>query len=272
MDSFVAMYNKELDKEFDGSVSIFRNFSEKVNQILSEFGMDLIKQDIAQIDDKDILKAIVLLNPLDGNVIFIHAKQYINKEDISFLVPLMINTGKMLMHNSEVKINSIILTTVKNEHLALILRERAVLVRFYVIDKKSDDHLLVLEFMKNKEKILKNQKKIENRFEMVDWGSDIGSIIFMDLLGKILFSKKMKDSYNFLEPTAEIVSFISSCRKASETIFNKDLFSSSITSLKKSEICINLKAYVLFATINNMGNAHNFQELRDISRELLKKV
>ncbi|MFX1444702.1 MAG: hypothetical protein ACFFHV_14915, partial [Promethearchaeota archaeon] len=124
MDSFVDLYNKELDREFDGSVASFRNFSGIFNQILNDFGMDLIQYDIVRIDDKDILKAFILLNPLDGNVLYIYAKQYVNKEDISFLVPLMINTGKMLVKIFDENIDSISLTTIENEHLELILREK----------------------------------------------------------------------------------------------------------------------------------------------------
>ena len=181
---------------------------------LKDFGMDLIQHDVAQIDDKNILKAFILLNPLNGNVMFILAKQYVNKEDISFLVPLMMNTGKMLVYTSNENMNLITLTTIKNEHLVLVFRERAVIVRFYEIDKKSDDHLLVIEFMKNKEKILKKPKKVEKMLENVDWGSNIRSVIFIDLLGNILFSKVMKDSNSSLENTTEIISFISSCKKS----------------------------------------------------------
>ncbi|MFX1339734.1 MAG: hypothetical protein ACFFDK_14070, partial [Promethearchaeota archaeon] len=248
MDSFVDLYNKELDREFDGSVASFRNFSETFNQILNDFGMDLIQYDMVRIDDKDILKAFILLNPLDGNVLYIYAKQYVNKEDISFLVPLMINTGKMLVKNFDENIDSISLTTIENEHLELILREKVAIVRLHKIDKKSDDRLVVIEFMKNKEKILKKPKKIEKMLENVNWGSRIRSIIFIDLLGNVLFSRLMKESRSFLENTTEIISFISSCKKASETIYNKELFNSSISSQTNSVICINLNTYILFAT------------------------
>ncbi len=272
MDSFIDNYTEELDKEFDGSVSTFRDFTEIISQILSDFGMDLILHDIARIDDKDILKAFILLNPLDGNILFIHAKQYINKEDISFLVPLMKNTGQMVAHISNENLNIITLTTIKNEHLELIFRERVVVVRFYVIDKKSDDHLLVLDFIKNKEKLLKKSKKVEKMLGNIHWGSNIRSVIFIDLLGNILFSKVMENASYFLKNTTEIISFISSCKKASETIFNKDMFSSSIVSQQNSAICINLNTSILFAVMDNMESSYNFQELRDTGRELLKKI
>ena len=272
MDSFINKYNEELDKEFDGSVSIFRDFNENINEILDDFGMDVIHHDITQINDKDILKAFILLDPVDGNIMFIHAKQYINKEDISFLVPLMANTAKMLVHNSDENLKVISLSSIKNEHIVLSFRQRIVIVRFYEISKQPEDHIVIENFMKNKEKILKKPKKAEKMLNNIEWGQEIGSILLIDLLGNTLFSREIMDSSIHLEHTTEIISFISSCKKTSEIIFNKALFNSNIKSEKNSVMCINLISYILFATVDNRNYSLNFQELKKIGLELLRKI
>lgn len=269
MDSFVEMFRKDLNKKFDGAVNVFKIFTDSVNKILNNLGIDQLPKRIEEIDDSDIIKAIAIIEPLEGNVLFIHARQYINKEDISFLIPLLINTGKHLYQNKEM--NSILITSINNENLIIELRERVVIVKFYDIITKFNAEYDAIEFIKNKKNILKKQKKLKSLLENIHWGPSIRNMLITDLLGTILASKVIKNTDIKLDNLTEIISFFSSSRKTCEQIYNKELYISYIEGQNSSLLCINLDICGLFFTLDS-GSSRNFQEIQKLGLELLKKI
>ena len=269
MDSFVEMFRKDLNKKFDGAVNVFKIFTDSVNKILNNLGIDQLPKRIEEIDDSDIIKAIAIIEPLEGNVLFIHARQYINKEDISFLIPLLINTGKRLYQNKEM--NSIFITSINNENLIIELRERVVIVKFYDILTKFNAEYDAIEFIKNKKNILKKQKKLKSLLENIHWGPSIRNMLITDLLGTILASKVIKNTDIKLDNLTEIISFFSSSRKTCEQIYNKELYISYIEGQNSSLLCINLDICGLFFTLDS-GSSRNFQEIQKLGLELLKKI
>lgn len=269
MDSFVELFRKDLDKKFDGAVHGFRIFTDTVNTSLTNLGIDQLTKTIEEIDDLDIIKAMAIIEPLEGEVLFIHARQYINKEDISFLIPLLINSGKRLYQNKE--LNSIIITSLNNENLIIELRKRVAIVKFYDISKKFNAEYEAIEFIKNKKTIMKKQKKLKPLFENIHWGPNIRNMLITDLLGTILASKAIGDTDIKLDNFTEISSFFSSSRKACEQIYNKELFISYIEGQNSSLLCINLDTYGLFFTLD-AHYSKNFQEIHKLGLELLKKI
>jgi hypothetical protein len=269
MDSFVEMFRKDLDKKFDGAVHGFKIFTDTVKKILINLGIDQLPKRVEEIDDKDIIKAIAIIEPLEGNVLFIHAKQYINKDDISYLIPLLINSGKRLYQNKE--LNSILITSLNNENLLVELRERVVIVKFYDIINKFNAEYEAIEFIKNKKNIMKKQKKLKLLLENIQWGPNIRNMLITDLLGTILASKLIGNTDINLDNFTEISSFLSSSRKACEQIYNKDLFISYIEGQNSSLLCINLDICGLFFTLDT-GYSSNFQDIQKLGFELLKKI
>ncbi len=269
MDSFVEKFRKDLDKKFDGAVYMFKIFADSVNEILNNLGIDQLPKMIEEIDDSDIIKAIAIIEPLEGKVLFIHAKQYINKDDISFLIPLLINSGKRLYQNKE--LNSILITSLNNENLIVELREGVVIVKFYDIIKKFNADYEAIEFIKNKKNIMKKQKKLKPLLENIDWGPNIKNMLITDLLGTTLASKVIGNTDMKLDNQTEIISFLSSSRKACEQIYSRDLFISYIEGQNSSLLCINLDTCGLFFTLDAQ-NSRDFQEIQKLGLELLKKI
>ncbi|MHA1473485.1 MAG: hypothetical protein ACTSQW_10375 [Promethearchaeota archaeon] len=89
MDKFTELYLEHLNKIFDGAVSHYYSFKAHVDLIMKSYGLDILTDSIKDIDEFTTLKTIIYLDPKRGDVFYIHAKQYVDKEKISFLFTLV---------------------------------------------------------------------------------------------------------------------------------------------------------------------------------------
>jgi len=170
MDKFTELYRDSLNKNFDGAVSQYKNFDTHVEQILNSHGLDVLDNSIRDIDDLSTLKAVLFLEPKGGTVFYIHAKQYVNKEKISFLIPLIMNSAKLLYHNNfNEQLYWILLNTVRSEILVVEPRNKVLIVKQYQLIEDFEEEFLALEFFKDKEKYIKKPKKLIERFENIEW-------------------------------------------------------------------------------------------------------
>ena len=100
MDSFTEKFGEALNREFDGEVTKFHKFDKSVKSINFSHGLDTLSDSVNQIDKGGNFKSIVFLEPKGGYVFYIHAKQFVNKEKVSFLIPLIVNSSQFLYKNN----------------------------------------------------------------------------------------------------------------------------------------------------------------------------
>ncbi|MHA1270033.1 MAG: hypothetical protein ACTSPY_09635 [Candidatus Helarchaeota archaeon] len=87
-------------------------------QYYSHWGLDIINSYVEQIEQNDILKSVIYQDSKTGNNLFIHAKKYINKNKISFIVPFLINSGNLFLKNNlNEKLRWILINTIKNSFI-----------------------------------------------------------------------------------------------------------------------------------------------------------
>ncbi len=102
-------------------------------------------------------------------------------------------------------------------------------------------------------------------FDKLAWNPNIKQIYLVDLVGKIIYSKILDDSYDCSEYIPETISFLTSSKKASEEIYNRILFNASIGGEKLSTICVNFNNFALTL----IGKIQDFADYKEIQKTCL---
>lgn len=272
MDKFSEKFEKILNHEFDGDISRFEIFDKDVKKIFHRFGIEQLQQNINLINEKGILKSITYLDPKEGNIYYIYAKHYVNKEKITFIVPLIINSANLLYkRNLDQEVRWILLNTVRNEVMLVEIREEILLVKQYILEENFEDNFLKLEFFKDQGKDIKKPKRLAERFKIINWDKRLKQVFLVDQMGKIIYTKLFDDDYNCSEFAPETFSFFTSSKKASEEIYNRELFYSAMGGEKIATICMNFNNFTL-TMIGDIYDLSDFEVIQDICKEIFKEL
>ncbi len=270
MDKFTQIHEERLEKEFDGQIDVFFPFSKQVEETLYEHGLDALKKANDEIKTNSILKSFILLEPKSGQVFYTNSKQYVSKEKLSFLAPLIANSARLLYKNNlEENIHWILLTTARNEILLIESRNKLLILKQYQLKESIEEDLLSLDFFKTKDLYVKKPKKIVKIFEDLIWDSKIKQIYLVDLVGKVLFSKILDKTYDCKDYIPETISFLTASKKTSEQIYSRPLFNSSIGGEKHlTTICMNLNNMALIL-IGKVLELNDFNTIQKICQEII---
>ncbi|MFW9876100.1 MAG: hypothetical protein ACFFG0_23605 [Candidatus Thorarchaeota archaeon] len=272
MEKFRKTFLDILNREFTGLITNFQEFNKKMEHIIKSYGLDLLDDDLKKVDEGGALKAIMFLEPKGGNIFYIHAKHYVNKDKISFLIPLIMNSAKLLYQtNLNENLNWILLNTVRNENLLVVPRDKILIVRQYQLSEDFEKDLLSLEFFKQTEKYIKRPKKIIEKFEILKFDPRIKQISLVDMLGKVLYSKVFDETYDCSEYIPETISFLTSSKKVSEEIYNRPLFNGIIGGNKITTICMNFNILCL-TLIGNVHDLNNYIVIQNICTDIYKQL
>jgi len=272
IDKFTELYAEYLNKEFNGAVSHYYSFKDHVILIMNSYGMDILADSVRDIDEFSTLKAIFFLDPKRGDVFYIHAKQYVDKEKISFLIPLIMNSAKLLyLDNLNDDPRWIHLSTVRSEILVVNPRSKVLIVQQHQLVNNFEEEFLSLGFFKDKEKFAKKPKKLVEKFESLRWNSNIKQIYLVDKLGKILYSNLIDTTFDCSDYIPETISFLTSSKKISEEIYNRNLYSASIGGKRLVTICMNLNLFTLIL-IGSLQDLGNFSVIQSVCLEIYRNL
>ena len=273
IDTFIQMYPDLKEEPFQGEVTRFYIFKETVEKMVYAYGLDQLEDSLKLIDKNSLMKSIIYLDPNAGHILYIHAKQYVNKEKLSFLVPLILNSARLLYKNNIGEdVHWILLNTVRNENLLVETRDKILLVKQYQLKDNYEEEILALEFFQEKDKYVKKPKKITKQFESLIWDPKIKQIYLVDLMGKILYSKIIDPTYDCRDYIPETIGFLTSSKNASDQIYSRTLFNASIGGDKKfTTICINFSNFAL-ALIGDIRELSNFQTIQKICEDILVQL
>ncbi|MFX1365318.1 MAG: hypothetical protein ACFFCE_03595 [Promethearchaeota archaeon] len=272
MDTFTTTFKEHLNREFDGEISKYKIFHDILKNIIHSRGLDTLNDSVRQINDGGALKSIVFLEPKGGNIFFIHARQFVNKDKLSFLIPLIVNSAQLLYKNNlGENVHWILLTTIRNENILVEIRSKIIIVKQYQLPENIEKDFLELEFFKSKEKYVKKPKKVIEKFENLIWDPRIKQIFLVDLVGKILYSKIIDDKYDCTEYIPETISVLTSSKKISEETYNRILFNTSLGGENITTICMNFNNIAL-TMIGNIRDINTFQTIQDICYKIFLQV
>ena len=272
MDKFTKLYLDSLNKEFNGAVTIFQSFDNHVKNIIKAHGLDVLDDSLRDIDDFTTLKAIIFLEPKGGIVYYIHAKQYVDKEKVSFLIPLIMNSAQLLYKNNfNEQLYWILLNTVRSEILVVEPRNKVLIVKQHQLTEDFEEEFLALEFFKDKDKYIKKPKKLIEKFEDIEWNPAIKQIYLVDMVGKIFYSNLVDTTFDCSEYVPETISFLTSSKKISEEIYNRTLFNASIGGEKLTTVCINFNNFSLIV-IGSIQDLSSFSIIQNVCSEIYRKL
>ncbi|MFW9824446.1 MAG: hypothetical protein ACFFE4_15995 [Candidatus Thorarchaeota archaeon] len=271
MEEFPKQFFDDLNREFNGLISEFRKFDSKMEEIIRSYALDVIDNTIREVDKAKSLNAAIYLEPIGGHVFYIYAKHYVNKDKISFLIPLIMRSAKFLYNNSlHEHLNWILLNTVGNEILLVEPREKILIIKQFESDENYEELLLSSEFFKEKSKYVRKPEKLITKFESVNWNQKIKQIYLVDIFGKILHSKIFDETYDCIEYIPETISFLTSSKKTSEEIFSRALFNAIIAGTRIITICLNFNNFCL-TLIGNSNDLTDIDEIQRISKNIFQQ-
>jgi hypothetical protein len=271
MKKFPKLFYDNLNKEFNGNITPFQKFDAHMEEIIKSYGLDILGSTVKQVDKGEALKAVILLEPKGGNIFYIHAKHYINKEKISFLIPLIMNSAKLLYQtNLDEKLSWILLNTVHNENLLVEPRDRILIVKQYQLSGNLED-LLSLEFFKENNKYIKKPKRLIDKFENLIWDPKIKQISLVDTMGKVLYSEIFDENFDCTDFIPETISFMTSSKKVSEEIYNRTLFNGSIGGERTTTMCLNLNNLCL-TLIGSIYDLNDYNVIQTTCTNIYKQL
>ncbi|MFX0017815.1 MAG: hypothetical protein ACFFDL_08895 [Promethearchaeota archaeon] len=271
-DQFIKLFSKELNRVFNGEVTKFQEFNRYIPYILVSHGLDILNDAVKRIDEDDVMKSIVLIEPKSGSIFYIHAKQYVNKEKLGFLIPLILNSSRLLYQNNlNEKLSWILINTVQNENLLVEPRAKIIIVKQFQLMNIIEEEFISLEFFKDKEKYIKKPKRLSEKFTTLKWDSNIKQVFLIDLVGKVFFSKVFDPTYDCSEYIPETISFLTSSKKISKEIYNRILFNAAIGGEKITTICINFNNFAL-TLIGNVSDFSEFTSIQNLCINIYKQL
>jgi len=273
MKSFIAQFETNLDKVFDGDVTAYHQFDGTLERIFQSYGLDELAGSLEEIDQQKLLNAILFLEPKGGNIYYIHAKEYINKEKMSFLIPLIVNSSKLLYGrylNQE--IDWISLNIIDNRTILLELRKNIIILKIYKHKLEiNSQEILNLPYFKSNEKYVKRPQKIIEIFKDFSLQENIQQFFLVDMVGKVFYEDQKNSSHNFEELIPETISFVTASKKASQEIYNKTMLMSAINGVKTTTIYINFNTFAL-VIIANAEDFSNYKDIQYLCFELFQQI
>ncbi|MFW9865620.1 MAG: hypothetical protein ACFFEN_05925 [Candidatus Thorarchaeota archaeon] len=272
MNEFSKLFSDRLNREFTGAITEYQRFDKYMEEVIKSYGLDVLNHTVNQVDEGGILKSVIFLEPKSGNIFYIHAKHYLNKDKIGFLIPLIMNSATLLYQtNLKEKVNWILLNTVRNENLLVEPRDKILIIKQYQISENFEEELLSSEFFEEKDKYIKKPKKLLEKFEKITWNPKIKQLSLVDTMGKVLYSKIFEEDYDFTEFVPETISFLTSSKKASEEIYNRILFNGSIGGDSIVTICLNFN-YLCLTIIGSVHDLNDFTAIQGICKEIYSQL
>lgn len=274
MDTFTAKYEERLDRPFDGDITPFKEFDENINEIFMAYGLDVLESTIEKIDAGNSLKSVLFLEPGDGDLLFIYAKQYVDKDKMSYLIPLLTKSSKLLYErNLNQELNWIMLNTIKNEILLIEIRASIFLVKIYDLKATSANKKQIFEMFDESHIFSRKLKKLEKLFSDITYSEKISQFFVVNLDGGILFKhlQTNEDKNTYENNIPEIISFLTSSKRASQEIFNRKLLSCSIGGVSTVIFCVNLQNVALIV-IGNRRDLESFEIIEEVYMDILAQL
>lgn len=274
MTRFTEIFVDALNKQFDGDVSEYKNFNPIMEELLKAYGLDKLNEYKKIIDYEGSIKAMIFIKPKEGTILYIYAKQYLDRKKISFLTPLVHTSSNVFFKESfNDDIHHILIRTIKNDGLAIESRKKVLITTLYKFKVDFEDIFNShTSSPKKLEKYVKKPAKLNDIFEKIDWNSAIKEFYVINPLGKELYHKAFLESTTNGIHFPEFISVLTSSEKLSEQLFNRDLlFFTTIGKTSYNLTCINFKLfYLLFNCF--FEETQKFEFISSCCIDLLTKI
>jgi len=268
---FTELYRNDLKERFDGRIDRFREFKKHFENTLRAHGLDNFREIETEIQKEEYLKSVILLDPNNAEVLYIKATHYVNIDKLSFFIPLILNTIKII-YEDYLKQKSlwVLVNSLDKEILLIEPRDHLIRIREYYFMEEELKNFPSIDLYKNSEKYSKKEKAAQKAFNKISWPENVDSAYLLDLNGKILQSREVNLSLN-PNKIPEIVSLFTSSKKSCLEIYSKELCYTTIRSKEYSLLLINFNKLILLITVPQ-GIIKDFEDLQQVISQILKKI
>ncbi len=242
-DRFLKQYQNEIEK-YSGNMSLFRNFENDVEEILSLYGYyDYLKFN-SVFDSDEEFKCFLFLEKTTGDILYIKSRGYIDRDDLSFQAMVLLKSVNRNISDimNEESLMTLIVTE-KNRCLLFKVTEKII-----VFQERKHELLNQLNIsMISPQKIKKLIKKPSNLT------SNINEIfIFFNKSGIIQISNdilyQLKD--DLIPP--DCITLINTSKNVTEQIFKEKLFATFLFSNKFLYTAFPINGYFTFMQIASL--------------------
>lgn len=256
-DRFLDKFKEEA-KTFTGNLNTFKPFNSIVEQILTNYGyFDYIRAK-EPLETDDDFKCMVFIDRNEGDILFIKAKEYLDRDKLSFLTNILLNSlDRVFTHISDEKPTITILLSHQSRCLLFKSTEKLV-----IIQEKIHSTELGIADLKINEKQIKNTLKKPGKliYESKD------KFIFFDQMGKDIISNDRAGEFGGDNLPPDCITLINTSKNILKQIYQEDLFAVMIISENQLYCAFSILDYYVFMKLlieNITGYKLIFKKLKN---------
>ncbi|MBD3338519.1 MAG: hypothetical protein GF353_05400 [Candidatus Lokiarchaeota archaeon] len=272
MEEFVSMFEYTLKSGFTVEITQFKKFDNIMADLINDYGLDLVHASSDEPLSEEKFDSIMFLEPKGGNILFFKSKNYLPKEKISFLIPLIINTAKLLYSQyMDTEAEWINLSNIDGESLHAEHRDQILIVKSYRFSVVNDKNHIAPRFLEESDKYVKKHEIISYVFKNLEFDESIMQVFLIDDYGKIMYASNLCQTSDFSDYVPETISFLTATKKTSEEIFSKRLSYSVIGGKKFGTMYLNLINSGLVLIID-LRSIKDISEIHGIYKKIFNQL
>lgn len=233
---------------FNGDIAPFEQFADVFAQIQFDCAVDTTNAALDGFAENEILNSVTVISKDSGNIIFTEAKQYVNKEDLGFLVPLVTRSSEVVINQIvDQRVAWILEISSKDRVMLIQPREHAILVEEYKV-----------QFDLSREMAIK-PKKIKENFTRPLFLSAIKYMKIISTAGKVL-EETTRDASFATNIKEDATMLINASANLVKKYYKTDLKGVAIADSKKATLFVPLKDFFVMMR----GIQEDFKEFTNI--------
>jgi len=232
----------EAAKTFSGNLSTFKPFNGMLEQILKKYGyFDYVR--VKNIFDTDeMLKAILFLKKDTGEILYIKAKEYLDRNALSFQTIILLNSiDRVISKGLNEKPMISVLISQKSRCLLVKSTEKIVIIQ----EKIHRSTLNIAEVKINEKRITNILKKPEKLiFESKE------NFLFFDPMGKNIVSNDRVGQFEGDSLPPDCITLVNTSKNIIEQIYRETFFSILVFTESKLYSAFPITDYYTFMEIS----------------------
>ncbi|MFX0098501.1 MAG: hypothetical protein ACFFCS_02900 [Candidatus Hodarchaeota archaeon] len=235
-------------KKFTGNIAVFDDFTKGLLHLQDTFGINLLNDKIKEVKTSDLLQSINVISKLTGELLFTEATQFVNKEDLGFLVPLVVKACERVV------------VDIDNQTLEWILlisnKDRIVLLQPQEFIIFVEEYKVPFEFPKE---FITKHKKLKNKFSDMNFIPQIKYIKMINNAGKVLEEFERGAGYS-TKSTVDSTMVVNAANNFMQKYYKLVLKGIAIGDRKKGIMFVTFKDFFVLLR----GAYEDFQQFQSI--------
>jgi len=258
-EKFISAY-KDAIPSFSGGVSQFRPFDDVVRDILESYGYFEYERVRSQFTSDASIRSILIFNSENGELLYVKAKEYIDRKALGFQAPIITKSAKRLVNESlGQELLDIDLVSQKMRSLVFRSTKCVQLIEEMTLSTTGDSS-----------PILTSEKKVAKTLKSQGKPMSTANNLFLvfDKSGKIAYSS-FKDNLDQSLIVVNSITAYESSKNVFQQIFKEPLWVTILTTKESAYALFDLGGFITLLQIKrekqiepywSLSKVHGFQE------------